>query len=347
MRNIGGHERLVRNACGLSLLLTLCLAVHPANAQNTDAVDSAASSKAQPQEHAQELFNEGLRLMQSEHCQDAISLFLESQSYDPAAATLANLATCYARLGRTGSAYSTYKLAARAAILENKPELQKQTDHAATALMPQLTQVRVVPLGNGGLPNIKINGQVVDDVRRPIPLDPGDNIIEATAPGHETWRRIFSAQGGGTMLVVEVPDLSARHDPTLAETSMVTASQPPDMPKKRTDLKPYALVAAGVGLVAIGVGTALTFSALSKQNSANAYCDGRFCTQPGIDLRNQALDRAAIATWTVTFGIASLGAAATLWFLSPKDHQEAHSRTPSPWISVGQSTAVVGLEGRL
>jgi len=335
VQNLGRRGRFVRSACGLNLLLTVCLAVQPAMAQST------------PQEHAQELFNEGLRLMQSDHCQDAVSFFIESQSNDPAAATLANLATCYARLGKTGSAYSTYKLAARAAILENKPELQKQTDHAATALMPQLTQLRVVPLGNGGLPSIKINGQAVEDVRKPIPLDPGENIIEATAPGHETWRRIFSAQGGGTLLVVEVPDLSARHEPTMTETSRVTATQPPDTSKKRTDLKPYAIVAAGAGLVAIGIGTALTFSALSKQNSANSYCDGRLCTQPGIDLRNQALDRAAIATWSVTFGIVSLGAAATLWFLSPKDHQEAHGRTPSPWISVGQSTAVVGLEGRL
>jgi hypothetical protein len=344
VRNLGNHRRLVRSACGLRLLLTVYLAVHSAMAQSTDA---AEPSKAQTQEHAQELFNEGLRLMQSDHCQDAVSFFLESQSNDPAAATLANLATCYARLGKTGSAYSTYKLAARAAILENKPELHKQTDHAATALVPQLTQLRVVPLGNGGLPNIKLNGQVVDDVRKPIPLDPGENIIEATAPGHETWRRIFSAQGGGTLLVVEVPDLSARHEPMMAQTSMGTASQPPDVSKKRTDLKPYALVAAGAGLVAIGVGTTLTFSALSKQNSANAYCDGRFCTQPGVDLRNQALDRAEFATWSVTFGIVSLGAAATLWLLSPKDHPEAHARAPSPWISVGHSTAVVGLEGRL
>lgn len=335
MRNIGGHWWLVRNACRLSLLLTVCLAAQPANAQIT------------PQEHAQELFNEGLRLMQSDHCQDAVSFFLESQNNDPAAATLANLATCYARLGKTGSAYSTYKLAARAAILENKPELQKQTDHAASALMPQLTQLRVVPLGNGGLPNIKINGQSIDDVRKPIPLDPGENIIEATAPGHETWRRIFSAQGGGTLLVVEVPDLSTRHEPMMAQTSLASASPPPDMSKKPTDLKPYAIVAASAGLVAIGVGTALTFSALSKQNSANTYCDGRFCTRPGVDLRNQALDRAAIATWSVTFGIVSLGAAATLWFLSPKDHHEAHGRTPTPWISVGQASTVVGLEGRL
>jgi hypothetical protein len=121
--------------CSSALLLIVCLTVRPAIADNT------------PPEHAEELFNEGLRLMQSDHCQDAIAYFVESQRSDPAAATLANLATCYARLGRTGSAYSTYKLAARAAILENKPELQKRTDQAASALVPSLTQLRVVPLG--------------------------------------------------------------------------------------------------------------------------------------------------------------------------------------------------------
>jgi hypothetical protein len=287
--------------------------------------------------------------MQSDHCQDAIAYFVESQANDPAAATLANLATCYARLGRTGSAYSTYQLAARAAILENKPDLQKRADQAASALVPALTQLRVVPLGNGGLPEIKINGKVVDDVRRPIPLDPGENIIEATAPGHETWRRILSAHGEGTLMVVEVPELGSQHElsrPAPAMRPERSAHSQEAAPKGK-DLRPYAIAAAGIGAVAVGVGTAFTFSALSKQNASNSYCDGRFCTQLGVDLRNQALDRAAVATWTVGFGLVSFGAAGALWFLSPSHGQETHARKPSPWVSVGQSSAILGLEGQL
>lgn len=280
--------------------------------------------------------------MKSDHCQDAIVFFAESQNTDPAAATLANLATCYARLGKTGSAYSTYKLAARAAILENKPDLQKRTDEAAATLAPSLTQLRVVPLGNGGLPDIKINGQAVEDVRKPVPLDPGENIIEATAPGHETWRRVLSTHGEGTLMVVEVPDLGAMHQKPQPAYSM-----PPVQETKHTDLKPYAIAAASVGVLAVGVGTAFTFSALSKQNASNAYCDGKYCTQPGVGLRNQALDRAAIATWSVGFGLVSLGGAAALWFLSPSHNTEAHARAPRPWMSIGQSSAVLGLEGQL
>ena len=330
VQTVRRHERLFLNLCSSYGLLALCLAAQPAFAQSA------------PKQRAQELFDEGLRLMKWDHCQDAIALFAESQITDPAAATLANLATCYARLGKTGSAYSTYKLAARAAILESKPDLQKRTDDAAATLAPSLTQLRVVPLGNGGLPEIKINGQPVEDVRRAIPLDPGENIIEATAPGHETWRRVLSAHGEGTLMVVEVPDLGALHQQPQPAYSM-----PPVQETKRTDLKPYAIAAAGVGALAVGVGTAFTFSALSKQNASDAYCEGSYCTQPGVNLRNQALDRAAIATWSVGFGLVSLGSATVLWFLSPSHTQEAHARTVHPWMSIGQSAAALGLEGRL
>ena len=337
MRNFGAHPLSSCSRYGSRFLVFLCLIAQPAGADAT------------PQERAEELFSEGLRLMQSEHCQDAVPFFIESQHNDPAAATLANLATCYVRLGKTGSAYSTYKQAARAAILENKPDLQKKADQAALSLAPALTQLRVVPLGNGGLPDIKINGEAVEDVRKPIPLDPGENIIEATAPGHEPWRRILSTHGEGTLMVVEVPDLSSLREPAKAEPAMqpVLATHPPEISPKRADLRPYAAVAAGVGVVAVGVGTALTFSAMSKQNAANSHCDGRFCTQAGIDLRNQALDRAEVATWSVGFGLVSLGAAAALWFLSPGHSQESHGHHPQPWLSVGQSATVLGLQGQL
>lgn len=338
MQPLGSYPRWLRcRRYGLHVILVLCLVATRARADSTS------------QDRAQQLFDEGLRLMQSNHCQDAISFFLESENADPAAATLANLATCYARLGKTGSAYSMYKLAARTAILENKPDLQKQADLAASKLAPSLTRLRVVALGNSGLPEIKINGNAVEDVRTPIPLDPGENIIEATAPGHETWRRVFSTHGEGTLMVVEVPDLNALREPVKAAPAMPPVQVPPaaDTAKKRTDLKPYAIAAAGAGVIMIGVGTAFTFSAMSKQNASNAYCDGRFCTQAGTDLRHQAIDRATVATWTVGFGLVSLGTAAALWFLSPTRAEQAQARGPQPWVSIGQTSTVVGLEGRL
>jgi hypothetical protein len=315
---------------------------------NAGSLPALAQTDAAP-EHAQRLFAEALQLMQSDHCQDAVQLLLESQRIDSAAATLANLATCYARLGQTGSAFRTYQQAARAAILENKPELQQRTDQAAASLAPKLTRLRVVPMGSGELPSIRINGQVVEDVRASIPLDPGDNIVEATVPGREPWRRVLSTHGEGTLMVVEVPDLGSMQEP-IRRQNIEPANKnvrPFDSSSKPVDLRPYSIVAAGIGVTGIALGTVMALGAVSKQNASNAYCDGRFCTQRGLDLRNEALDRAAIATWSTGIGLVSLGAAATLWLISTHRNQETTGVVVSPWISAGRASAGLALEGKL
>ena len=314
----------------------------------------AVTASAQDQtatDQAQVRFQQAVELMKSDHCGDAIPLLQESQRQDPASGTLANLASCYVRLGRTGSAYLTYKKAARAAILEKKLDLQKSADDAAAILLPKLTQLRVVPLGSGEMPEIRINGQPVEDVRSPIPLDQGENIIEATAPGREPWRRILSAPGQGALMVIEVPDLRSApelHSQNSRET-MTRTPRPFNDTNKRLELRPYALVAAGVGVVGLAVGTVLAFDARSKQDDSNRYCDGKYCTQPGFDLREKAQDRAEFATWSVAVGLVSLGTAATLWFLSDRKSSETpgiNVINVAAWTPSKQSVGVT-LEGRL
>lgn len=301
-------------------------------------------------EHAEELFSQALRLMQADHCQGAIPLFLESQRTDPAAGTLANIATCYARLGRTGSAYSTYLQAAQAASLENKPTLQQQANQAAAALLPVLTRLRVVTLDSSVLPELKINGRIIRDWSDPIPLDPGESTIEASAEGYEPWRRVLSAQGDGALLVLEVPSLRRyATGPKQAFTSLDTRSPGPVSNRRmaRTDLGPYAVIAASVGVTGLALGTVFALNALSKQNSADAYCDGRYCTPTGLHLQQQANDRATIASWSALIGVVGLGTAATLWFLSPSNHQDVQGLALSPWFGPRFASAGIGLEGKL
>lgn len=337
MQTTGGNLRHCNHILRACALLALCTATERALADET------------PAEQATTLFNEALQLMQSDHCQDAVPMFVESQRLDPAAATLANLATCYVRLGKTGSAYETYRAAARAAILENKPELRKKTDKAAADLNPLLTRLRVVPVGSGELPEIRINGQLVEDVRNPVPLDPGETLIEATAPGHAPWRRTVNAQGSGTLLVVEVPDLLAPHtDPAQVKPSATPVARTATSDtSKSVDWRPYAIVATGIGVVGVAVGTGFAVGAKSKQNDSNAYCDGTGCTAQGIDLREQAQNRAEIATWTFGLGLASLTLSGALWYLSSRQEQRPQAAKVSPWVALSHQSVGIGIGGNL
>jgi hypothetical protein len=337
MQTVGRAFRASGHLLRACLSFVISATTHPALAEGSAA------------EQASKLFDDGLQFMQSDHCQDAVPLFAESQRLDPAAATLANLATCYVRLGKTGSAYETYRAAARAAILENKPELQKKADKAAAGLAPSLTRLRVVPMDGSELPEIRINGQRVEDVRHPVPLDPGENLIEAMVPGQAPWRRTVSAQGEGTLLVVEVPDLSARRDESKPEVLRPQSGKVPiasDAPGQ-IDLKRYVIVAASVGTVSLALGTGFALAARSKQNDSDAYCEGRQCTDPGIALRDQARDRAAVANWMVGIGVASLGTAGVLWILSNRRDQPSRTAKVIPWVTIDRPSAGIALRGNL
>src|SRR5690348_1000013 len=68
----------------------------------------AASQKAT----AEALFEEGRKLMAEGKVAEACPKFADSEQLDASSSTLLNLASCYEKLGRTASAWATYREAA-------------------------------------------------------------------------------------------------------------------------------------------------------------------------------------------------------------------------------------------
>lgn len=299
---------------------------------------------------AELLFRQGLTLMKSDRCRDAIPLFTKSQQTDPAAATLLNLATCYDRIGKTASAYLTYQQAARAAVLEGKLDLQQHADLAITALTPTLTRLRVVPLGDSTARIVRVNGVAVSDLNEPILLDPGETVIEASVPGREPWRRTLSTPAEGSLLVIEVPEL--RSAPIAPPRQAPPPQSVPhrarvvtDARGSQIDVRPWIILSTGVGLAGLASSAAFALSASAKHNDSNAYCVGRSCTKEGLELRGDARDRADLATWSFGFGLVSLATAGVLWLSSTR--QEVPPRVAvQPWISPIQRNLSVGVAVR-
>src|SRR4051794_40964567 len=144
--------------------------------------------------YAEHLFQEAVQFMRKDKCPEAIPKFLSSQQLDPSAATLLNLGTCYARLGRTAAAWRTYRQAATAAASEKNDELKEQAFKAISILSPATTKLRIVAPRDSAPMSLTLNGEpLAPDEVFPIPLDPGENIIEAVAPGRVSWRRSVNA----------------------------------------------------------------------------------------------------------------------------------------------------------
>jgi len=87
--------------------------------------------------------------------------------------------------------------------------------------------------------------------------------------------------------------------------------------------KTIALIAAGVGVVGIGVGTIFGLSAISKHDDANAKCPGACSDQAGVDLWNDARTAGNISTIGFVVGGVGLATGAILWLTAKPSRSTA------------------------
>jgi hypothetical protein len=103
--------------------------------------------------------------------------------------------------------------------------------------------------------------------------------------------------------------------------------------------KAWAIISGSVGIVGIGIGTALAISA--KHTASNADCAGNnTCSPEGARDRTAAIHRANWSMLPTGIGIAALGTGIVLWFVKPPKTGEAH---PAAALSLsGDQVSVTG-----
>jgi hypothetical protein len=105
-------------------------------------------------------------------------------------------------------------------------------------------------------------------------------------------------------------------------------------------LKIVGVGLGGVGLAAIGVGTAYGLVAISRRNSASAVCPAACADPSGVALWNRARSAGEGATVAFIVGAAGVAAGVTMWLVAKPESPEA----PAARLSLGPG--VVQLSGR-
>jgi tetratricopeptide (TPR) repeat protein len=295
---------------------------------------------------AETLFEEGRRLIAQKNPAQACPKFAESQRLDPSPATLLNLGSCYERIGKTASAWATYREAASAANALNRPSLVTVAQHHASAVEPSLARLVITPSAPVDGLEITREGQLVGrgewDVA--VPVDPGAIVIEASAPRKKKWTTSIEVAQAGKTVTVNVPALEDAPPEPRAQTESqalptttsadITGPVAYDSasPSSRhlAWQKPTALVAAGVGVAGLAVGTVFVLKARSKYDDSLARCPSSndLCSPEGVSLRDDARSAANIATAAYVVGAVSLGAGAVLWLTAPKSDAARSSGRP-------------------
>jgi tetratricopeptide (TPR) repeat protein len=290
--------------------------------------DPSAADKAA----AETLFVDARKLLAAGKFAEACKAFAESQRLDPGVGTLLNLGRCYEKLGRTASAWSTYREAAAAARAANQGAREKNARLAADALEPKLPKLTIVVTNAETNPRLEVrrDGAVVPASMwgMSVAIDPGEHLFEASAPGSKAWRTQIVAEAGKPVTVIVPalqPDPSAARAGAAAakapEASKAAAANPraPEPPPPSTGLggqKIAALVVGGAGLIGAAVGGFLAVRANAKYDAAD--CDAsNTCSEQGLADRNVAFTQARNATYATTGGLIALATGVVLWVTAP------------------------------
>jgi hypothetical protein len=98
-----------------------------------------------------------------------------------------------------------------------------------------------------------------------VPVDPGEYVFEATAPGKSAWRAKVQADVPGKTLTVRVPVLG---EPVVVVAP--TLPKPPLLARQRA-----TFITLGVGAVLAGVGAGLGGAAVASHAKVSEACEGR------------------------------------------------------------------------
>lgn len=270
---------------------------------------------------AEAAFAEARALVQQGRWGEACPKFETSLALDPAAGTVINLAECYAQTGRTASAWLRYREAAALSRDAGQTARENVARERARALEPSLCRLVIRPLGRGAL-TVKRDG-VESAPGVPVPVDPGKHAIVAEFPRRPsaTFR---------TEVTVRAPVSGPCEDVTVDVPEPIGAEEAPSVPAKEPDRlsssssssggwraqHTLALVAGGLSIAGLAVGTVFGLDASSKQNESEGLCTPQ-CNDRGRSLREDAGTRADIATVSfVTAGV-FLVTAVVLWVTAP------------------------------
>lgn len=170
---------------------------------------------------AEALFNEGRALLDKGRFEEACGRFARSQQIDPAVGTLLNLGECYEKLDKLASAWAAYRQAAALAITRNDERRASLARAAAAKAEPRLARLSISV--EGQVPGLVVtrNGATVDPAAldTAVPVDPGPQVVVATAPERKSWSTTIDVTQGATE-AVRVPQL-------VLDESAIPPSPPP------------------------------------------------------------------------------------------------------------------------
>jgi serine/threonine-protein kinase len=276
----------------------------------------AAPPPSESDQRAEELFQDAKKLMAAGNYAEACPKLVEARHLAPGGGTLLALALCREGEGRGATALGLFREALAAATQANRIDrIDIASEHIRT-LEEHVSRVIVTAAqpDRAGLV-VTLDGAPLERARfgEGVAVDAGAHVIVAHAEGARAWSTTVSVAATGDVRRVEVPVLQVEALP-----AAVVAPRDPGRTDGRFQ-RSTGLVVAGVGLVAIGVGSFYGLRALSRAHDYQAQCPGNECVElASLALHDEAKRAATTSTIFFAVGTALAAGGVVLWLTAPR-----------------------------
>jgi hypothetical protein len=182
----------------------------------------------------------------------------------------------------------------------------------------------------------------------PIPVDPGEHAIEASAPKKKPWRAVAKVLSDGdvqTVTLTRLEDATSTPAPTPS-----SASEPPTAPVPAVRMSEHhglstrrtiALVSTSVGLVGVGIGSYFGVLAIQRHGEAGGTCTALPCDSA---VNSQAASAADASTASFAVALVGLALGAFLWLGDSSASSDKPTVSMPP--SLGPGRGGIDLSGR-
>lgn len=340
-----------RTALGTMLVLVSPLATRVAPAQAQD--DTSAAETAA----ARQLAIEGLKLAQSGNCSEAVDKLERSEKLRHSPIVLGRLGECLVNLGRLVEGTEALRRMLREPLPpEPTPALQQAYERAQATLDVAKPRLAALTISVQAPPEAKvtvsIDGQPVPSAMVGVesPADPGEHVIEATAPGFlKATSRIRVGAGEKQAIALELErdpnapppgsDEAASESATaaasgvsgetegagpMAQSGSGEASGAAESPPSRAP----AYISYAVGAVGLGVGIGFGLAAMQGKGDLDDSCPGGTCSRAEKDNLDSAKLKGTISTIGFAVGGAGLALGTILLVTSGSGSSESAQALP-------------------
>ena len=264
--------------------------------------------------------------------EDPCGGLVAKHKYAPSSDSMFALAQCHDARGKTASAWVEYLETAQIAHRAKRTDVEATSNKRAAGLASKLSKlaVMVAPAADLDGVEVKRDGMVVDRAAwgTSAPVDPGEHVIEATAPGKQMWRRVVTVRPGANLESVTVGPLADLTSTTTISSAPADAVEAaPIMTMEQPDRvgrtqRIAGLTVAAIGVVGLAAGGYFGLRAIGHRDDATKACPNSPCSdRAGIDLNDQAKHEATTSTIALIGGGAAVLTGAILYFAAPKEAQ--------------------------